>query len=102
MRYTNSPQERSLPMAPRTETREPLPTVTEDTLLNEAMQCPTDRPLDTGPLAEERAFAFWQKDIPERYGRLDAPQIIARIAAARRRLGSRCVGLRHHHKRGAL
>src|SRR3972149_6745384 len=31
-------------MAHRTKTREPLPTVTEDTLLNEAMQCPTDRP----------------------------------------------------------
>ena len=86
-------------MAPRTETKQALPTLTEDTLLNEAMQCPTDRPLDTRPLAEERAFAFWQKDIPERYWRLDAPQIIARIAAARRRLGSRCVVLGHHYQR---
>ncbi|TET95080.1 MAG: quinolinate synthase NadA, partial [Dehalococcoidia bacterium] len=76
-----------------------LPLVTEETLLDEAMQCPTDRSLETRPLAEERAFAFWQKDIPEEYWRLDAPQIIARIAAARERLGSRSVILGHHYQR---
>src|SRR3989304_2291381 len=61
-------------MATRTKTREPLPLVTEESLLNEAMECPTDRSLETNPLAEERAFAFWQKDIPEEYwGRGAAP-----------------------------
>jgi len=86
-------------MATRTKTREPLPLVTEETLLNEAMECPAGRSLDTKPLAEERSFAFWQKDIPEDYWSLDAPRIIARIAEARRRLGSRCVVLGHHYQR---
>ncbi len=86
-------------MVTRTEVKEPLPIVTEDTLLNEAMECPTDRDVDTRPLAEETSFAFWQKDIPEEYWRLDARQIIARIAAARERLGQRCVVLGHHYQR---
>jgi len=86
-------------MATRTKTREPLPLVTEETLLNEAMECPTNRSLETRPLAEERSFAFWQKDIPEEYWSLDAAQIIARIAEARRKLGSRCVVLGHHYQR---
>jgi len=86
-------------MATRTTTREPLPLVTEESLLNEAMECPADRSLDTKPLAEERSFAFWQKDIPEEYWSLDAPRIIARIAEARHRLGSRCVVLGHHYQR---
>ncbi len=36
-------------MVTRTEVKEPPPIVTEDTLLNEAMECPTDRDLDTRP-----------------------------------------------------
>jgi len=86
-------------MVTRTKPQEPLPIVSEDTLLNEAMECPTDRDLDTRPLAEESSFAFWQKDIPEEYWRLDGRQIIARIAAARRELGRRCVVLGHHYQR---
>src|SRR3989304_9677769 len=86
-------------MATKTKAREQLPLVTEESLLNEAMECPTDRSLETRPLAEERAFAFWQKDIPEEYWGLDAARIIARIAAARRKLGSRCVVLGHHYQR---
>jgi len=86
-------------MVPKTEVKQPLPVVTEETLLDEAMECPTDRPLDTRPLAEESSFAFWQKDIPEEYWRLDARQIIARIAAARKELGRRCVVLGHHYQR---
>ncbi len=73
--------------------------VTEDALLNEANACTTDRPLDTKPLAEERAFAFWQKDIPEEYWSLDGAALAGRIAEARRRLGSRCVVLGHHYQR---
>jgi quinolinate synthase len=86
-------------MVIKTKSLEPLPIVSEDTVLNEAMECPTDRDLDTRPLATESSFAFWQKDIPEDYWRLDAPQIIARIAAAREKLGQRCVVLGHHYQR---
>src|SRR4029453_4368299 len=76
----------------------PLP-VTERAVLNEANACTTDRPLDTKPLSEERAFAFWQKDIPEAYWSLDGVALSERIAEARRRLGSRCVGLGHPFQR---
>jgi len=86
-------------MVTKAKARQPLPLVTEETLLNEAMECPTDRPLDTRPLAEERAFAFWQKDIPEEYWRLDGPAIIRRVAVARQKLGARCVVLGHHYQR---
>ncbi len=82
-----------------TKTAEPLPLISEETLLNEAMECPADRALDTRPLAEERSFAFWQKDISEEYWHLDAAAIIRRIAAARRKLGRRCVVLGHHYQR---
>ena len=76
----------------------PLP-LSERAVLNEANSCTTDRPLDTKPLAEERAFAFWQKDIPEVYWGLDGVALAERIAEARRRLGSRCVVLGHHYQR---
>lgn len=82
-----------------TKTAEPLPLISENTLLDEAMECPADRALDTRPLAEERSFAFWQKDIPEEYWHLDADAIIHRIAAARHELGTRCVVLGHHYQR---
>ena len=78
---------------------QPISLITEEALLNEAMECPADRSLDTRPLAEERSFAFWQKDIPEEYWTLDARAIIARIAEARRALGERCVVLGHHYQR---
>jgi quinolinate synthase len=80
-------------------TREAIPVINERTLLNEANECVTDRPLDTRPLSEERAFAFWQKDIPEAYWHLDGAALAARIAEARRRLGTRCVVLGHHYQR---
>lgn len=78
---------------------EPVPVITEETLLNEANECLVDRPLDTRPLSEERAFAFWQKDIPEEYWALDGRALTARIAAARARLGTRAVVLGHHYQR---
>ena len=76
-----------------------LPLVSEDDLLNEANVCPTDRSLDTTPLADERAFAFWQKDIPEAYWHLDGRALSARIAHSRGRLGTRAVVLGHHYQR---
>ncbi|MEX0800603.1 MAG: quinolinate synthase NadA [Dehalococcoidia bacterium] len=86
-------------MVTRTKRDDPLTVVSEDAVLDEAMACPADRSLDTKPLAEERAFAFWQKDIPEEYWHLTAPEIIARIAKARRALGPRAVVLGHHYQR---
>jgi len=86
-------------MVTKTKARQPLALISEDTVLNEAMECPTDRDLNTRPLAEETSFAFWQKDIPEKYWRLDAGQIIQRVAAARKELGKRCVVLGHHYQR---
>jgi quinolinate synthase len=86
-------------MVIETRTTRPLPVITETTVLNEANSCTTDRPLDTRPLAEERAFAFWQKDIPEAYWGLDGIALAERISQARGRLGSRCVVLGHHYQR---
>ncbi len=85
-------------MVTRTET-EPITLVTEEALLNEANECVIDRPIETRPLAEERAFAFWQKDIPQTYWHLDGAALKARIAEARRKLGTRCVVLGHHYQR---
>jgi quinolinate synthase len=86
-------------MVIETRTPTPLLLVTRETLRNEDNACTTDRPLDTRPLAEEQAFAFWQKDIPEAYWGLDGPALVERIAESRRRLGSRCVVLGHHYQR---
>ena len=86
-------------MVIETRTTAPLPLVTKETVRNEDNACTTDRAIDTRPLAEERAFAFWQKDIPEAYWGLDGPALVERIAEARRRLGTRCVVLGHHYQR---
>jgi quinolinate synthase len=80
-------------------TAERIPLVTEESLLNEANECVIDRPLDVKPLSEERAFAFWQKDIPEEYWTLGGEALAARIAEARRKLGTRAVVLGHHYQR---
>ncbi len=53
----------------------------------------------TVPLVEERSFGFWQQDIPREYLALEPQEIIDRIAAARARLGTRCVVLGHHYQR---
>jgi quinolinate synthase len=82
-----------------TTTKELVNLISEADLLNEANACTTDRTLDTTPLSEEHAFAFWQKDIPEAYWNLDGTQLANRIAEARARLGDRCVVLGHHYQR---
>jgi quinolinate synthase len=71
----------------------------EDLVLAEAMQCQTDRPLETAPLAEEPAFAFWQQDIPAEYWALSAQQLVERIHAAKAKLAPRLVILGHHYQR---
>jgi quinolinate synthase len=60
--------------------------------------CESDA-LDTVPLSEERAFAYWQQDIPSEYWSLDAGELSARIDSARRELGSRLIILGHHYQR---
>ncbi len=60
--------------------------------------CESDS-IATVPLVEERAFSYWQQDIPADYLRLDSGEITARIAAARQALGTRCVVLGHHYQR---
>jgi quinolinate synthase len=75
------------------------PIIDEIDVLNEANECTVDRPLVTTPLSAEHAFAFWQKDIPEAYWDLSAEELAERIAAARAKLGERCVVLGHHYQR---
>jgi len=81
-----------------TETK-PIFLLDERDILNEANECPIDRPLETLPLNQEHAFAFWQRDIPEEYWALTAEQIIERVRAARESLGNRCIVLGHHYQR---
>ncbi|MCS7296435.1 MAG: quinolinate synthase NadA [Chloroflexota bacterium] len=61
-------------------------------------RCPTDQ-LGTVPLAEERAFAAWQQDIPREYLHLPAEELDRRIRRARAALGERLVILGHHYQR---
>ncbi|MCH8201245.1 MAG: quinolinate synthase NadA [Chloroflexi bacterium] len=75
------------------------PVIDEIDVLNEANECTVDRPLETTPLSEEHAFAYWQNDIPEAYWDLDGEALAERIAAARAKLGERCVVLGHHYQR---
>jgi quinolinate synthase len=76
-----------------------IPPITEISVLNEANECVVDRPLETKPLSEESAFAFWQRDIPQEYWELGGQELVERIAAARARLGRRAVVLGHHYQR---
>ena len=73
--------------------------IDEIDVLNEANECTVDRPLVTTPLSEENAFAYWQNDIPEAYWDLGGEALAERIAAARAKLGERCVILGHHYQR---
>ena len=75
------------------------PVIDEIDVLNEANECTVDRPLETTPLSAEHAFAYWQNDIPEAYWDLDGEALAERIAAARAKLGERCVILGHHYQR---
>jgi quinolinate synthase len=81
------------------DTRTKMARISEIDVLNEANECVSDRPLETKPLASEPAFAFWQKDVPEAYWRLDGAALSERIAVARAKLGTRCVVLGHHYQR---
>jgi quinolinate synthase len=82
----------------RVEPKQRLP-ISEELLLTEAMECREDRPLETTPLAEEPAFAFWQQDIPAEYWALSAQELVKRIHAAKAKLAPRLVILGHHYQR---
>ncbi|MEX0683779.1 MAG: quinolinate synthase NadA [Dehalococcoidia bacterium] len=84
-------------MVLKTAARKPI--IDELDVLNEANECVADRTLETTPLSQEPAFAFWQKDVPEGYWNLDGKQLAERIAIARRKLGERCVVVGHHYQR---
>jgi len=72
--------------------------VEEDLVRRELMRCDTDT-LETRPLREERAFAYWQQDIPQEYWDLTGRELIERVRLARQRLGSRLIVLGHHYQR---
>jgi quinolinate synthase len=73
--------------------------ISEENLRAEAMECTTDRPLETVPLAEEQAFAFWQQDIPSEYGTLTGDELVQRVQAAKAKLTDKLVILGHHYQR---
>jgi quinolinate synthase len=85
-------------MAARARTPE-RPLINEELLLAEAMECTTDRPLQTIPLAEEEAFAAWQQDIPAEYWALTADELVQRVKVAKAKLSDRLVILGHHYQR---
>jgi quinolinate synthase len=61
--------------------------------------CETNTGIQTLPLSSEPSFAYWQQDIPREYAELDAQALVERVAAARRRLGSKLIVLGHHYQR---
>ncbi|MSQ60996.1 MAG: quinolinate synthase NadA [Dehalococcoidia bacterium] len=71
----------------------------EQVLLLSDIVCETNTGLATVPLAQERSFASWQRDIPAEYWALSADALAQRIRAARARLGDRAVILGHHYQR---
>ncbi|MGQ9573192.1 MAG: quinolinate synthase NadA [Dehalococcoidia bacterium] len=71
----------------------------EELLLAEAMECTTDRPLQTVPLVQDTGFAFWQHDIPIEYCTLTADELAQRVQAAKAKLSERLVILGHHYQR---
>jgi quinolinate synthase len=62
------------------------------------MRCDTDT-LETRPLSEERAFVYWQQDIPQEYWDLSGRELMERVRMARQKLGSQLIVLGHHYQR---
>src|SRR6266540_4237736 len=76
-----------------------MTTLTEEIIPLAGIACETNTGIDTRPLSSEPSFAYWQQDIPREYWDLDAKQLVARVAEARRKLGSRLIVLGHHYQR---
>ncbi len=64
----------------------------------ELMRCDAET-LETRPLSEERAFRYWQQDIPQEYWDLSSAELVERVRVARQQLGSRLIVLGHHYQR---
>jgi quinolinate synthase len=72
----------------------------EDVLTTLAgIACETQTGIQTLPLSSEPSFAYWQQDIPREYAELGGQELIERVAAARRKLGSKLIVLGHHYQR---
>ena len=71
----------------------------KEALLPATSIAPACERVTTVPINEERAFAGWQQDIPLAYRRLTAPDLLERIATAKRKLGDRLAILGHHYQR---
>jgi len=61
--------------------------------------CETQTGIQTLPLSSEPSFAYWQQDIPREFAELGAKELVERVAAARRKLGSKLIVLGHHYQR---
>ena len=83
-----------LPVSPR----QRAGAVEEDLVRRDLMRCDTDT-LETRPLREERALAYWQQDIPQEYWDLSGRELVERVRLARQRLGSQLIVLGHHYQR---
>jgi quinolinate synthase len=72
----------------------------EDVLTTLAgIACETQTGIQTLPLSSEPSFAYWQQDIPREFAELGAKELVQRVAAARRKLGSKLIVLGHHYQR---
>src|SRR6266545_591937 len=76
-----------------------MTTLTDQIIPLAGIACETNTGIETRPLSSEPSFAYWQQDIPREYWDLDAKQLVARVAEARRKLGSRLIVLGHHYQR---
>jgi quinolinate synthase len=76
-------------------------TIARDDLLPTlaGIACETQTGIQTLPLSSEPSFAYWQQDIPREYAELGAQELVQRVAAARRELGSKLIVLGHHYQR---
>jgi quinolinate synthase len=64
----------------------------------EYMRCDTET-LETRPLRQEGAFAYWQQDIPQEYWDLSGAELVERVRLARQKLDDRLIVLGHHYQR---
>ncbi len=76
-----------------------MATLTDEIIPLAGIACETNTGIETKPLSSEPSFAYWQKEIPQKYWDLDSMQLVERVAEARRKLGSKLIVLGHHYQR---
>src|SRR5438045_5280671 len=79
--------------------RTPIMTATLEILPLAGIACETNTGIKTLPLSSEPSFAYWQHEIPKDYWDLNSDELVARVAEARRKLGTRLIVLGHHYQR---